>query len=371
MAIADAAKSCDKEALGAVKAAERAVRDVVVVRCRSRAEPGDRGAFLEAAEEAFGRPLDRELRAVLLLAYHKFAKNRPDSFLSNSQLATARRGRPRPRRQRKARAGGTAAPQDGVGGDAAAPPTGLSHDAAVPSPKAPLPPRAARRSLCAKPCGGVAWNIADFQPLFVPLPQCRFPGERFSDLGPYAWITHPAQAQFYMKMLWVDVSERLMVGVHVEYHLNQICMVQLTTDRFSLVLDALALQADVMRAILQPLLGDGRLCKVFHGHCNDLSWLASYFGILVSEPTFDTAAIAQQLCDTWEEEPPSLQLLCRRYLSYEMDNTYQTRDWRQRPLPADMLEYAAIEAQVLLPLQAAIEDAMNRAWGYDWEKSIL
>ena len=93
---------------------------------------------------------------------------------------------------------------------------------------------------------------------------------------------------------------------------------------------------------------------------------------MVSEPTFDTAAIAQQLCHTWEEGPPSLQLLCRRYLSYEMDNTYQTADWRQRPLPAEMLEYAAIDAQVLLPLQAAIEDAMkSRACGYDWEKSIL
>ena len=158
----------------------------------------------------------------------------------------------------------------------------------------------------------------------------------------------------------------------MECHFNQVCVVTLATSRLGLVLDALALQADVMRAILQPLLGYGRLCKVFHGHCNDLSWLASYFGIVVSEPTFDTAAIAQQLCETWEEGPPSLQLVCRRYLSYEMDNTYQTADWRQRPLPAEMLEYAAIDAQILLPLQAAIEDAMkSRACGHHWEKSFL
>ena len=388
MAIADVAKGCDKEALGAVKAAERAVRDVVVVRCRSRAEPGDRGAFLEAAEEAFGRPLDRELRAVLLLAYHKFAKNRPDTFLSNSQLATARRGRPRPRRRRAARADGTAAPEDGVGGDAAAPPAALSHDAAAPPPKARSPPRAARRSLCAEPCRGVAWkvgDIADLEPHFVPLPQCRFlddldgardaqhlvAGERFSHLGPYAWITEPAQADFYMKMLWADVSDRPMVGVDVEYHFDQVCVVQLATDRLGLVLDALALQADVMRAILQPLLGDERVCKVFHGHCNDLCWLASNFDIVVSEPIFDTAVNAQQLCGTWEERPPSLQWLCRQYLNYELDKTYQTANWRQRPLPAEMLKYAAIDAQVLLPLQAAIDDAINATWGYDWEKSIL
>ena len=56
------------------QAALRDIRDALSLHCRSQAEPGDRGAFLVAAEKAFGRPLDRELRAVLLLAYHKVAK---------------------------------------------------------------------------------------------------------------------------------------------------------------------------------------------------------------------------------------------------------------------------------------------------------
>ena len=87
IAIGHAATNCGDEALGAVKAAERAVRDVVVLRCCA---PGggvldvDQGAFLEAAEVAFDRLLrghvlgdaDRELRAVLLLAYHKLRRAR-------------------------------------------------------------------------------------------------------------------------------------------------------------------------------------------------------------------------------------------------------------------------------------------------------
>ena len=83
--------------------ARRDIRDALVLHCRSQAaDPGDRGAFLETAERVFGRPLDRDLRAVLLLAYHKVSKDLPitSTFLSNTQLATARRGRPRPRRQR-------------------------------------------------------------------------------------------------------------------------------------------------------------------------------------------------------------------------------------------------------------------------------
>ena len=87
IAIGHVATTCGDEALGAVKAAERAVRDVVCLRCCA---PGggvlavDQDAFLEAVEVAFAMPLrgdflgdaDRELRSVLLLAYRKLRRAR-------------------------------------------------------------------------------------------------------------------------------------------------------------------------------------------------------------------------------------------------------------------------------------------------------
>ena len=75
-AVADVAKMCKRETHPAVQTAVRAVRDVLVMRCRSQAVPGDRRSFLDTAEEAFGRPLHQELRAVLLLSYHKNTKNK-------------------------------------------------------------------------------------------------------------------------------------------------------------------------------------------------------------------------------------------------------------------------------------------------------
>ena len=86
IAIGHVATNCDGAALGAVKASERAVRDVVVLRCCA---PGggvldvDQGAFLEAAEVAFNKPLrgdfmmgkeDKDIRSVLLLAYRKLRR---------------------------------------------------------------------------------------------------------------------------------------------------------------------------------------------------------------------------------------------------------------------------------------------------------
>ena len=94
-----AARCDDDSALGAVKAAERTTRDVVVLRCLASFggatgvvpdDPWDRHAMLDAAELAFGHALSRDLKAALCLAFHKL---RPPTFLP-------RPGPPRPRPRR-------------------------------------------------------------------------------------------------------------------------------------------------------------------------------------------------------------------------------------------------------------------------------
>ena len=107
------------------------------------------------------------------------------------------------------------------------------------------------------------------------------------------------------------------VGVDVECHDDKVCVVQLASWSRGLVLDALALEG-MLQDLLQPLLGDERVCKVFHGHFNGLTWLCSNFSIVVNPPICDTAANGM-----WEGGPPSLQTLCRQYLHYELDKTYQ------------------------------------------------
>ena len=83
-----AARCDDADALGAVKAAERTTRDVVVLRCLASFggatgfvpdDPWDRHAMLDAAELAFGHALSRDLKAALCLAFHKLRP--PTAFL--------------------------------------------------------------------------------------------------------------------------------------------------------------------------------------------------------------------------------------------------------------------------------------------------
>ena len=78
-----------------IKAAELALRDVVVWMCSSDTQPGNRRFFETSARAAFGGSLDTEMRAALLLSYHKW--HRTAGTPSNS---SRRAYRPRRRHRR-------------------------------------------------------------------------------------------------------------------------------------------------------------------------------------------------------------------------------------------------------------------------------
>ena len=146
------------------------------------------------------------------------------------------------------------------------------------------------------------------------------------------------------------------IGVSVEYHEDRVCLIQLTSSRRCLMLDALTLQAPAVSTILQPILENLMVLKVFHGHGRDLTRLYRAFSIAVSPPVFNVASHAPRTWEEnlWEDEQPSLETHCKRYLlGYELGATYQEANWSQRPIPAGMLHYAALKTEVLLPLQRA------------------
>ena len=111
-----------------------------------------------------------------------------------------------------------------------------------------------------------------------------------------------------------------------------------------------------MHRHLEALLGDVRVVKVCHGHIKNLAWVRSNFGIAVISPVFDTAEHAQAVHGL----SPSLEAPTGHYFDWQLTNTHQNASWRQRPMPAEMLQYAAMEAGALLPLQVALEVATNK-----------
>ena len=91
--------------ISAVKNAERMLRDIVVMFLVNRGG-ADAEVFLETAEGITGTPLDRELRAKLLLAYFKLKQRRQGIWLGGGAADDPMVGDPARRRRRRERVAG-------------------------------------------------------------------------------------------------------------------------------------------------------------------------------------------------------------------------------------------------------------------------
>ena len=52
----------------------------------------------------------------------------------------------------------------------------------------------------------------------------------------------------------------------------------------------------------------------------------------------------------------SLEKITKLFLNVDLDKTFQVADWRIRPLPKGMLEYARNDSHYLIPLYMIIQD---------------
>jgi ribonuclease D len=100
---------------------------------------------------------------------------------------------------------------------------------------------------------------------------------------------------------------------------------------------------------------------VFHDADYDLRLLRRDYGWRVRR-IFDTRIAAQLL----GIRAFGLAALLDRYFGVRLDKKHQRADWSQRPLPADMLDYAARDTRHLLELRDRLRDALERKQRLAW-----
>jgi ribonuclease D len=139
--------------------------------------------------------------------------------------------------------------------------------------------------------------------------------------------------------------------------LVQIAAPSPTGDFVSLVVDCW----EVDPAPLLRLLGDGRRVLA-HNAKFEQSWITYRWGIELTD-LFDTCAwwtvIAGHLNAAGFEhgvEDAKLVTLAERFLHAELDKSFQTSDWAQEELSDGQLEYAGVDASILLPLAELLEE---------------
>jgi len=172
---------------------------------------------------------------------------------------------------------------------------------------------------------------------------------------------------------WVDTEDALdemlvflaaepVIAVDLEHHSflsyhGLTCLIQISSSTRDYLVDAIKLRESLQTAerSLNRLFADERIMKLVHGSESDIEWLQrdfdTYF-VNVFDSYFAAKALSLPRC--------SLAYLLERYLGVELDKTYQLADWRERPLPEEMLEYARKDTHYLFGLYLKLVAELKR-----------
>jgi ribonuclease D len=121
--------------------------------------------------------------------------------------------------------------------------------------------------------------------------------------------------------------------------------------------DALAVQLVELR----PLFNQPSCEVVLHDADYDLRLLARDYDISIAR-LFDTKLAAQFL----GEPAIGLAGLVEKYLGVRLDKKHQRADWAQRPLPRELLEYAADDTRHLPSLRDRLREELIRRGRLEW-----
>lgn len=143
------------------------------------------------------------------------------------------------------------------------------------------------------------------------------------------------------------------------YHFREkVCLIQIATKRKNVIIDPL--QLDDLSP-LAPFFFRHDIKKVFHGADYDIRSLYRDFNIEISN-LFDTQ-IASRFLGIRET---GLEAVLQKHFNIRLDKKYQKKDWSKRPLPKDMLEYAAKDAIYLAPLANVLEKELEKKGRLSW-----
>ncbi|NXW03914.1 EXOSX protein, partial [Fregetta grallaria] len=158
----------------------------------------------------------------------------------------------------------------------------------------------------------------------------------------------------------VELNQKLMnceeFALDLEHHsyrsfLGLTCLMQISTRTEDFIIDTLELRSDMN--VLNETFTDPAIVKVLHGADSDVEWLQKDFGLYLVN-VFDTHQAARLL----NLGRHSLDHLLKLYCNVDADKQYQLADWRIRPLPEEMVQYARDDTHYLLYIYDKVREAL-------------
>ena len=150
-----------------------------------------------------------------------------------------------------------------------------------------------------------------------------------------------------MLQMLLELKRAKEIAVDLEHHdyrsyVGMVCLMQISTRDKDWIVDTLKPWREKLQ-ILNEVFADPKILKVFHGSSSDMVWLQRDLGLYVVG-LFDTYYAA----DALNLPGKGLKFLLQRFVNFEAQKQYQLADWRLRPLPAELIDYARSDTHYLL-----------------------
>lgn len=138
---------------------------------------------------------------------------------------------------------------------------------------------------------------------------------------------------------------------------ERVCLIQFSIPGFDYLVDPLMLD-DLTP--LAPLFQTPEIETVFHAAEYDLLCMNRDFGFKFNN-LFDTMLAARIL----GREAIGLGSILQAEFDVHLNKRYQRANWGQRPLPADLLDYARLDTHYLIPLRDRLKADLKRVGLWD------
>jgi ribonuclease D len=175
----------------------------------------------------------------------------------------------------------------------------------------------------------------------------------------HRYVKTPAELASLVKRLGRE-TELAVDTEAASFHrfIDRIYLIQVSTRHDNAIIDPLTV-GDA--AAFGALLADPDIEVVFHDADYDLRILDRDYGVRARR-LFDTRIAAHLL----GEPAVGLAALLEKFLGVHLDKKYQRADWSRRPLPREMLEYAALDTHHLLPLRDRLAAELTAKGRLPW-----
>lgn len=170
-----------------------------------------------------------------------------------------------------------------------------------------------------------------------------------------------ASAQLEKLALLLEKEKEIAIDLEADsmFHFNErVCLIQITTQHNNYIIDPLVTKK---LSVLKPIFSNPNIQKIFHGSDYDVRSLYRDFNIRITN-LFDT----QVACRFLGMNETGLEAVVFKQFEIRLDKKFQKKDWSRRPLPKEMLAYAASDSIYLIPLLKAFEKELKKMGRLAW-----